>query len=156
LSKTLAVINMDALNVYGKTKDITITGLGMSDLEEIARQVAEEQRRVVRPDPFPEKGGYFRSDHFPFANEGVPALASDSGIEYVGKPADYGKQTLERFEAESYHQPSDVVRPDWDLSGAVQDLQYYWMVGYRVAQADQIPQWKPGSEFKAKRDSPLK
>jgi Zn-dependent M28 family amino/carboxypeptidase len=156
LSKTLAVINMDALNVYGKTRDITITGPGMSDLEDIARQVAAEQRRVARSDPFPEKGGYFRSDHFPFANEGVPALASDSGIEYVGKSADYGKQTLERFEAESYHQPSDVVRPDWDLSGAVQDLQYYWMVGYRVAQADQIPQWKPGSEFKAKRDTQFK
>jgi Zn-dependent M28 family amino/carboxypeptidase len=156
LSKTLAVINMDALNVHGKTKDITIIGPGMSDLEDIAGEVAAEQGRVVRSDPFPEKGSYFRSDHFPFAKAGVPALNSESGIEYVGKPADYGKQTLEGYRAENYHQPSDVVRPDWDLSGAVQDLQYYWMVGYRVAQADQIPQWKPGSEFKAKRDAQLK
>jgi Zn-dependent M28 family amino/carboxypeptidase len=156
LSKTIAVINMDALNVYGKTKDITISGLGMSDLDDVARQVAKEQGRIVRADPFPEKGSYFRSDHFPFAKEGVPALASDSGIEYVNKPADYGKQVLERFAAENYHQPSDAVSPDWDLSGAVQDLQYYWMVGYRVAQADQVPQWKPGSEFQSKRAAQFK
>jgi Zn-dependent M28 family amino/carboxypeptidase len=155
LSKLLAVINMDSMNVYGKTKDITITGLGMSDLDDIAERVAAEQGRVVRPDPFPEKGSYFRSDHFPFAKEGVPALDSGSGIEYVGKPVDFGTQTLEGYRAENYHQPSDVVRPDWDLSGAVQDLQYYWMVGYRVAQADRIPQWKPGAEFKAKRDAYL-
>ena len=155
LSKLLAVINMDSMNVYGKTKDITITGLGMSDLDDIAERVAAEQGRVVRPDPFPEKGSYFRSDHFPFAKEGVPALDSGSGIEYVGKPVDFGTQMLEGYRAENYHQPSDVVRPDWDLSGAVQDLQYYWMVGYRVAQADRIPQWKPGAEFKAKRDAYL-
>jgi Zn-dependent M28 family amino/carboxypeptidase len=156
LAKTIAVINMDGLNVHGKTKDITITGLGYSDLDDYARQVATEQGREIKPDPEPEKGFYYRSDHFPFAKQGVPALASGGGIDYVGKPADYGKKIHDEYTANDYHKPSDKVRPDWDLSGAVQDLQYYWMVGYRVAQADKYPEWKPGTEFKALREAQLK
>jgi Zn-dependent M28 family amino/carboxypeptidase len=156
LAKTLAVVNMDALNVYGKTKDLTITGPGNSDLDDYASQVAAEQERVVKPDPMPEKGSYYRSDHFPFARQGVPALASGGGIDYIGKPPEYGKQVRNNYTTNDYHKPSDVIKPDWDLSGAVQDLQYYWMVGYRVAQAEKYPEWKPGAEFKAKRDEQLK
>jgi Zn-dependent M28 family amino/carboxypeptidase len=156
LAKTLALVNMDALNVYGKTRDITITGLGNSDLDEYARQIAAEQGRVVKPDPMPEKGSYYRSDHFPFARHGVPALASGSGIDYIGKPTEYGRQVRNNYTTNDYHKPSDVVKPDWDLSGAVQDLQYYWMVGYRIAQAEKYPEWSPGSEFKTKRDEQLK
>ncbi len=147
LDKTIGVVNMDALNVYGKTKDITITGYGNSDLDDYATRIAAEQGRVVRPDPQPENGGFFRSDHFPFARKGVPALASGGGIDYVGRPAGWGKAKSDAFTANDYHKPSDSVRPDWDMSGAVQDLQYYWMLGYRLAQADKYPQWKPGVEF---------
>jgi Zn-dependent M28 family amino/carboxypeptidase len=156
LAKTLGVINMDALNVWGKTKDVTVIGLGNSELDDYAIQVAGEQGRVVRPDPTPEKGSYYRSDHFPFAKEGVPALASDGGMDYEGKSPGYGKEVQDRYTNNDYHKPSDVVRPDWDLSGAVQDLQYYWMVGYRVAQAEKFPEWRPGTEFKAKREAQLK
>jgi len=156
LTKTLAVVNMDALNVYGKTKDLTVTGLGNSDLDDYAGQVAAAQGREVKPDPMPEKGSYYRSDHFPFARQGVPALASGGGVDYIGKPAEYGREVREKYTVNDYHKPSDVVRPDWDMSGAVQDLQYYWMVGYRVAQAEKYPEWKPGAEFKAKRDAQLK
>jgi Zn-dependent M28 family amino/carboxypeptidase len=148
LAKTIAVVNMDALNVYGKTKDITITGYGNSELDDYAARIAAEQGRVVRPDPEPERGGFFRSDHFPFAKKGVPALASGGGIDYVGKPAGWGKDKSDAFTANDYHKPSDVVRPDWDMSGAAQDLQYYWMLGYRLAQADTFPQWKPGVAFR--------
>jgi Zn-dependent M28 family amino/carboxypeptidase len=155
LAKTLAVINMDGLNVYGKTRDLSVTGLGNSDLDDYAEQVAKEQGRVLEPDPMPEKGSYYRSDHFPFAQQGVPALASGSGIEYIGKPADYGRMKREMYTANDYHKPSDVIKPDWDMSGAVQDLQYYWMVGYRVAQADRYPEWKPGSEFRDRRMAQL-
>jgi Zn-dependent M28 family amino/carboxypeptidase len=155
LAKTLAVINMDGLNVYGKTKDLTVDGLGNSDLDDYAAEVAAEQGRVVKPDPMPEKGSYYRSDHFPFAKAGVPALASGSGIDYVGRPVDYGKTMRERYTVNDYHKPSDVVKADWDMAGAVQDLQYYWMVGYHVAQAAKYPEWKPGSEFKARRDAML-
>ena len=114
LKKTLAVVNMDALNVRGKTSDIRVTGLGNSDLDDYARQVAQEQGRMIRPDPTPEKGGFYRSDHFPFAQQGVPALASGGGVEYVGKPEGWGLKMQEEFTRNDYHKPSDNVRPDWD------------------------------------------
>ncbi len=130
---------MDGLNVLGKTKDLTVTGLGNSDLDDYAREVADGQGRVIKPDPTPENGGYYRSDHFPFAQQGVPALSSGGGVDYIGKPEGWGLKKQEEYIANDYHKPSDMVRPDWDLSGAVQDLQYYWLVGYRVAQARSIP-----------------
>lgn len=156
LAKTIGVINMDALNVNGKTKDITITGLGNSELDDYATKVAAEQGREIRPDPEPERGGFYRSDHFPFAQQGVPALASGGGIDFIGKPAGWGKEHSDAYTANDYHKPSDKVKPEWEMSGAVQDLQYYWMVGYRLAQAEKFPQWKSGTEFKAKRDAMLK
>jgi len=156
LEKTLAVINMDSLNVHGKTNDVVIVGLGNSELDDYARQVAADQGRVINPDPTPEKGSYYRSDHFPFAKRGVPALASRDGLDYAGQPADYGRKLTEEYTAKHYHKPSDIVRPDWDMNGAVQELQYYWMVGYRVAQADRYPEWRPGTEFKAIRDAQIK
>jgi Zn-dependent M28 family amino/carboxypeptidase len=156
LAKTLAVVNMDSLNVDGKTSDIAITGLGNSDLDDYATKVAAEQGRVIEGDPTPEKGGFYRSDHFPFAQQGVPALASGGGVKFVGKPDGWGVKIREEYTKNDYHKPSDKVGPAWDMSGAVQDLQYYWMVAYRVAQADAWPQWKPGTEFKAKRDEMLK
>ncbi len=156
LARTLAVINMDSLNVHGRTRDISITGFGYSELDDYATRVLAEQGRVAEPDPTPEKGSYFRSDHFPFAKQGVPALASGAGIDYIGKPPGYGRQIREEYTAKHYHKPSDIVRPDWDMSGAVEDLQFYWMIGYRVAQADRYPEWKPGTEFKAMREAQLR
>ncbi len=155
LAKTLGVINMDSLNVYGKTSDVVIVGLGNSDLDDFATQVAADQGRVIKPDPTPEKGTFYRSDHFPFAQQGVPALSSRDGIDYVGKPEGYGMQIIKEYISKHYHKPSDIVYPDWDMSGAVQQLQYYWMVGYRVAEADKYPEWKPGTEFKTKREACL-
>jgi len=155
LAKTLGVVNMDSLNVYGKTSDVVIVGLGNSDLDDVATQVAVDQGRVIKPDPMPEKGGFYRSDHFPFAKQGVPALSSRDGVDYVGKPEGYGLQIMEEYISKHYHKPSDIVRPDWDMTGAVQQLQYYWMVGYRIAEADKYPEWKPGSEFKTKREAHL-
>ncbi|HSK08126.1 MAG TPA: M28 family metallopeptidase [Vicinamibacterales bacterium] len=156
LSKTLAVINMDSLNVHGRTRDISITGHGNSDLDTYAEQVAATQGRVIKPDPAPERGGYYRSDHFPFAKQGVPALASSGGVEYIGKPEGWGLKMQQEYTANDYHKPSDTVRPDWDMSGAAEDLQYYWLVGYRVAQADTYPEWKPGTEFRALREKMLR
>ncbi len=156
LAKTVAEINMDSLNVRGKTKDVRVTGFGNSDLDDYAREVLAAQGRVIAGDPEPERGGFYRSDHFPFAKQGVPALDSGGGIDYIGKPPGWGKQVRDAYTLNHYHKPSDVIRPDWDMSGAVQDLQYYWMVGYKVAQADKYPQWKPGTEFKATREAQLK
>jgi Zn-dependent M28 family amino/carboxypeptidase len=156
LAKTVADINMDSWNVHGRTKDLTLVGFGASDLDDYARDAAGEQGRVVHGDAEPEKGFYYRSDHFNFAKEGVPALDPDAGVDYIGKPPEYGKQVRDAWTSTRYHTPKDVVMPDWDLSGAREDLVVLFAVGYRVAQADKIPEWKPGNEFRAKREAMLK
>ena len=156
LAKTVANINMDSWNLWGRTKDLTIVGLGASDLDDYVRDAAAEQGRVVQGDAEPEKGFYYRSDHFAFAKQGVPALNPEGGTEYIGKPADYGQKVRDEWTRNRYHKPGDIVLPDWDLTGAHEDLKVYFAVGYRVAQADKWPEWKPGNEFKAKRDAMLK
>jgi Zn-dependent M28 family amino/carboxypeptidase len=156
LAKTVAEINMDELNVNGRTKDLTLIGYGASDLDDYARAAAGEQGRTVHGDAEPEKGYYYRSDHFNFAKQGVPALNPDSGTEFVGKPAEYGQMVRDDWTEHKYHTPRDVVTPDWDLTGAAEDLKVLLAVGYRVAQAAKYPEWKPGNEFKATRDAMLK
>jgi Zn-dependent M28 family amino/carboxypeptidase len=153
LAKTLAVINLDVLNTRGRTKDVTLVGLGMSTLDDYLIQAAREQGRVVVPDPEPEKGFYYRSDHFEFAKQGVPALHMNEGVEDIGKPRGTGLEARRRYTTEDYHKPSDEVKPDWDLSGMVEDLKLLYTVGHRVANAKAFPTWKPGTEFKAKRDA---
>jgi len=156
LSKTLANINLDGANQWGRTKDLVVIGYGNTTLEDILAEEAAAQGRVLAPDPEPEKGFYYRSDHFEFAKKGVPALFVDAGTEYIGKPAGYGEQKRAEYTANDYHKPSDVVKPDWDLSGAVEDTQLLFMLGYRVANGDRYPEWKPGTEFKAIREEMLK
>jgi Zn-dependent M28 family amino/carboxypeptidase len=156
LAKTVADINMDSWNVHGRTRDLTLVGFGASDLDDYARDAAAEQGRVVHGDAEPEKGFYYRSDHFNFAKEGVPALDPDAGVDYIGKPPEYGKRVRDEWTEKRYHTPRDVVMPDWDLSGANEDLKVLLAVGYRVAQADKMPEWKPGNEFRAKRAAMLK
>jgi Zn-dependent M28 family amino/carboxypeptidase len=156
MAKTLADLNMDSWNVHGRTKDMTLTGFGASDLDDYAQTAAAEQGRIVHGDSEPEKGFYYRSDHFNFAKEGVPALDPNGGTDYIGKPADYGQKERDEWTANRYHTPKDVVMPEWDLTGTREDLKVLFAVGYRVAQADKYPDWKPGNEFKAKRDAMLK
>jgi Zn-dependent M28 family amino/carboxypeptidase len=156
LKNTLADINMDELNTWGRTKDLTIVGLGNSTLDDTVAAILREHGRIVRGDPEPEKGGFYRSDHFEFAKQGVPALNPEGGVDYIGKPAGYGQQKRDYFTANDYHKPSDVVKPDWDLSGAVEDLRILFEVGYRVSQSPAYPEWKSGTEFKAKRDQMMK
>jgi Zn-dependent M28 family amino/carboxypeptidase len=147
---------MDEVNQWGRTKDITVVGIGASDLDDYLRDAAAEQGRTLRPDPEPEKGFYYRSDHFNFAKQGVPALYPNPGVEFVGKPADYGARKRKEYVEHDYHAPSDEVKPDWDLTGAVDDAQLLLAVGYRVADAGKYPEWKPGNEFRAKREEMLK
>jgi Zn-dependent M28 family amino/carboxypeptidase len=155
LNKSLAVVNMDGLNIYGRTKDLTVVGLGASDLDDYAAEAAGAQGRALRADPKPENGGYFRSDHFPFAKQGVPAINAGGGDDYIGRPAGWGQQVSDAYTAQHYHKPSDEIRPDWDLSGALDDMQIYYAMGARAASTAVWPAWKPGSEFKAKRDRML-
>jgi Zn-dependent M28 family amino/carboxypeptidase len=156
LAKTVANINMDSWNVHGRTKDLTLVGFGASDLDDYARDAAAEQGRVVHGDAEPEKGFYYRSDHFNFAKQGVPALDPDGGVDYIGKPPEYARQVRDEWTEKRYHTPRDVVLPEWDLTGAREDLKVLFAVGYRVAQADRMPEWKAGNEFRAKREEMLK
>ena len=155
LTQTLANINMDGLNVHGRTKDIGVIGQGMSTLDNDLEAVAKEQGRVVKPDAEPEKGFYYRSDHFNFAKVGVPALDTDAGTDFIGRPAGWGMMMRNEYTKNHYHKPSDEVRPDWNLSGAVQDLELLFSVGYRVADASKFPTWSPDSEFRARRQKML-
>jgi Zn-dependent M28 family amino/carboxypeptidase len=156
LEKTVAVINMDGLNQWGPTRDYTVVGLGNSTLDDVLRKAAAEKKRALRPDPEPEKGFYYRSDHFSFAKVGVPALDPNDGIDFIGKPAGWGTQKRDEYTARDYHKPSDEIKPDWNLSGAAEDLRLLMTLGYRVANADKYPEWKPGNEFKARRDEMMK
>jgi Zn-dependent M28 family amino/carboxypeptidase len=155
LERTVAVINMDAPNVWGRTRDLVIIGLGNSTLDDYVRAVTAEQGRVAAPDPEPEKGYYYRSDHFNFAKKGVPALYPYAPVEYVDKPQGWGLERRQRYTAEDYHKPSDEVKHDWDLSGFAEDLRLLFSVGYRVADAERWPEWNLGTEFKATREAML-
>ena len=156
LNKTLANINMDDLNTWGRTKDIVVIGYGNSTLDDILATAAAKQSRVLAQDPEPEKGFFYRSDHFEFAKQGVPALDVDDGTQFIGKPAGYGEQRRNQYTEHDYHKVSDEIKPDWDLSGLAEDTQLLLMVGYLVAQGDEWPAWKEGTEFKAKREAMLR
>ena len=156
LSKTLANINMDVINLWGKTNDIVSVGLGNTTLDDLLTEAAKGQGRTIGGDPEPEKGSFYRSDHFEFAKQGVPALNAKAGIDYVGKPAGYGQAKRDEYTQKDYHKVTDELKPGWDLAGAEQDMQLLMEIGYHVAQGDRFPEWKPGTEFKAKREASLK
>jgi len=155
LDHTVADFNIDGVNQWGRTSDVTVVGKGSSTLEDVLDTVASAEHRTLSPDPEPEKGFYYRADHFEFAKKGVPALFLDSGIHYIGKPDSYSKTKRDEYTNHDYHNVTDEVKPDWDLSGAVDDLGLLFAAGVRVADADTWPTWKAGNEFKARRDSML-
>ena len=105
------------------------------------------------PDGQPEKGGFYRSDHFEFAKVGVPSFYTAAGVEIIGQPDDYGKKLRDEYTANDYHKPSDEIKPWWDLRGAAQDDDLLFRMGFQVAQGDTWPEWKPGCEFKSRRDA---
>jgi len=156
LEKTLADINIDGVNPWGKSHDLEDLTNGNSTLDDLLGQAAARQGRVMKANSEPEKGGFYRVDSFEFAKAGVPVLHLARGIEIIGKPPEYGKQKRDEFVAKHYHQVSDELDPKWDLSGAVQDVQLLFEVGYQVANGDKFPEWKSGVEFKAKRDAMMK
>jgi Zn-dependent M28 family amino/carboxypeptidase len=156
LTKTVAAINMDALNIWGKMKDITVIGYGSSELDEYVEQAAAEQGRRVRPDPSPERGSIFRSDHFSFAKQGVPVIYTSPGVDHIEHGEKWAREKIDKYIAENYHKPSDEYDPGWDLSGTVDDLRLLFRVGYRLSMESTFPNWHEGSEFKAIRDAYIK
>jgi Zn-dependent M28 family amino/carboxypeptidase len=132
-----------------------VVGLGKSTLDDWIRAIAEAQGRIVVPEAFPDKGAYYRSDHFSLARVGVPSVYLDVGTDVVGKPAGWGRRQQEAWEKAHYHQPSDDLSPDWDLAGAVEDAQLLFSLGVKVADAPTLPEWRPGDEFEAAREKAL-
>jgi len=150
-----ANINIDTVNIWGKTKDIVSIALGKSSLDAVIQELAAMQGRTVKPDAFPDKGFFYRSDQFNLARIGVPAAHLDTGVDFVGRPAGWGEKTINQWEATDYHQPSDEYRDWWDLSGAVEDVQLNFYLGLSVANADRMPSWNKGDEFEAVRKKAL-
>lgn len=151
-----ANVNIDGLNFLGRTRDVVALGQGKSSLDDYVVALARMQARTVVPDPFPDRGSYYRSDQFSFARVGIPGAYVKSGTDVIGKPAGWARQERERFENEDYHQPGDDLHEDWDYSGAIEDGQLYFYLGLKVANAPKKPAWKPGDEFEAVRKAALK
>jgi Zn-dependent M28 family amino/carboxypeptidase len=152
LAQTAGAINMDSMNVYGRTRDVEVIGRGASELEDYLADAADAQGRVLVDEDSPEKGFFYRSDHFNFAKHGVPVLYAESGIDLVAGGVEAGKAADEKYLATAYHKPADEYRADWDLSGAVEDLRLYFAIGRRLAAEESWPNWRPGNEFRAVRD----
>ena len=151
--KTVANLNMDMLNPFGKTKDLVLYGQGQSELEDLVKAEAEAAGRYIAPEENPEAGLYFRSDHFNFAKVGIPALFIGPGIDLEEGGKEAGKKKLDEFYANYYHKAADQVYPELNMEGAVEDIKLLFNLGKRLANSADWPQWKAGSEFKAVRDS---
>jgi Zn-dependent M28 family amino/carboxypeptidase len=153
MADTVAVVNLDALPVHGKARDMVVTGFGSSELEDILDPIAEKQGRSLREEAAPEAGYYFRSDHFNFAKAGVPALYAKGGELLVDGGAEAGRKKAEDYTANRYHKPGDAFDPNWDLTGVVQDLQALHGVGAALANGEAWPNWYEDSPFRAARDA---
>jgi len=156
LAKTVANINMDGMPAYGRSKDVEVIGAGKNDLEDILAKYAAAQGRVIKPEAFPERGGYFRSDQFSLAKVGVPALFAAGGLDLVNGGVERGKQLDEAYIANAYHKPKDEYSDAWDLSGAAEQSKLLFDVGADIANGAVWPAWKAGAEFKPIRDASLK
>jgi len=156
LGKTLADINIDGLGVWGRSRDVEDISFGNSDLDDLLAAAASRHGRMLIPYSEPEKGGFYRADEFEFSKIGLPSLYTRSGKDLIGKPTGFGQEKRKLYNDELYHQPIDEVNPAWDIAGGAEDLQLLFEVGYQVANGSKYPEWKSGTEFKAKRDSMLK
>ncbi|SDS22834.1 M28 family metallopeptidase [Opitutus sp. GAS368] len=156
LNRTLANINMDGANQFGPTSDMATVGFGASTIDDIGIAVAAAQGREMKPEAHPENGSYYRSDHFEFAKVGVPSYYPKNGRTYIGMPADFAEKQVQDYIANRYHKVTDEVQPDWTFEGAAQDTLFLLQVGWRIANGDTWPEWKPGNEFKARRDAMMK
>ncbi len=153
LANVVGGINMDALSVSGRTRDVIVIGQGSSELEEVLARAAAAQQRVVVPDDQPEKGAFYRSDHLNFAKQGVPVLYAKSGVDLLRGGAERGRMLSDDYRAHRYHKPGDEYDASWDLTGTLTDLALYHAVGLELANSSAFPNWYEGNEFRALRDA---
>jgi Zn-dependent M28 family amino/carboxypeptidase len=150
-----ANINYDGANIWGRTRDVTFVGFAKSSLGAIVEKFAAAQGRTVKPDQFPDKGSYYRSDQFNFAKIGVPAIYLGTGTEFVGRSEGWGKEQIDAWVATHYHQPSDELIDEWTFEGMVDDSLLGLMCAIEIAESDELPSWTPGDEFEAARQAAL-
>ncbi|MFQ3581393.1 M20/M25/M40 family metallo-hydrolase [Chloracidobacterium validum] len=151
LEKTAANINLDEVNVFGRTRDFVPLGAERSTLGKTIDALAKLEGLVMKPDPFPQNGSFFRSDHFCFAKAGVPCLSLNFGVEVEGKPEGWGKQRFDTYVRRDYHQPTDVIQDDWDFQGAAQHAQFALLIVATIADDPAMPDWLPGEAFQRKK-----
>jgi Zn-dependent M28 family amino/carboxypeptidase len=151
LAKTNADINLDSMNVLGMTTDITPLGADRSTLKKFIEEVAKENTLTIAPDSRPEQGSFYRSDHFPFAKAGVPAVSFEPGTKFVGHPDEWGQEQFAEYNKSHYHQPTDEYSANWDFSGLVQQARLAFWIGLRIADSDEVPEWNKGDEFERAR-----
>ncbi|MSR00304.1 MAG: M28 family peptidase [Gammaproteobacteria bacterium] len=156
LAQTVAALNMDSWHTGGPTRDVTVVGFGASNLESYLAKAASRQSRRLSQEPTPEKGMFFRSDHFNFAKAGVPALYLESGVEDLEHGKAWGKEQRAYYTANNYHKTSDEYRPGMDWRGAIQNIELLYSVGNSIANGHDFPNWLPSSEFRAARERSLK
>ncbi|HUP49565.1 MAG TPA: M28 family metallopeptidase [Thermoanaerobaculia bacterium] len=153
--KMAANLNFDGGNIWGRSTDIVQVGFGKSTLDDVVRHFAAQQGRLIKPEQFPDRGFYYRSDQFNFAKIGVPAIYLDTGVEFRDRPAGWGKQQIEAWEAKQYHQPSDEIDESWNFDGMIEDARLGFHAGLAIAQMPEMPGWNPGDEFEAARKKAL-
>jgi Zn-dependent M28 family amino/carboxypeptidase len=153
LANTVGVVNLDAMSMVGPTKDLTVMGLGNSEMDDILQPIASKQNRELKAENAPEKGLFFRSDHFSFAKAGVPALYAKGGIDNIEKGSEYGKAIVDDYTAEHYHKAADNFDANWDLRGVVQDLYALYEVGAVLGNSNAWPNYREGNAFKKARDA---
>jgi Zn-dependent M28 family amino/carboxypeptidase len=151
LAQTKANINLDSMNVLGQTTDITPLGADRSTLGKIVEEVAQENNLTISPDAQPEQGRFYRSDHFPFAKAGIPAVNFGSGTKFVGHSDKWVEEQIQDYRQNRYHQPSDEYSPNWNFSGMVQQARLAFWIGLRTANANEAPRWNKGDEFERAR-----
>jgi len=148
--KVTANINLDGMNVYGKTKDLVLIGYDRNSVSDVIEMVAEERGRVVKPDPHPDRGYFYRSDHFSLAKKGIPAIFPNPGTEFIDKPEGYSAM-VDSLQDANYHNVNDEINTHWDLSGMKEDVRLFFDAGYRISNADEMQTWRQGNEFKQTR-----
>ena len=147
IAKTAANVNLDSMNILGPTHDFVALGAERSTMKAIVDQIARERGLAISPDPRPEQGSFYRSDHFPFAKVGVPSISFKEGDEYIGHPKGWGEKKFREYNEAHYHQPSDEYSDDWDFRGMIQEADFAMTIGRRVADANTMPKFNPGDEF---------
>ena len=156
LGKLVAVVNYDGGNIWGRTRDVVQIGIGKSSVDGVVARIARWQGRVVRPDAFPDRGTLYRSDQFSFARVGVPPIYMKPGIDFIGRPPEWGREQIVDYEAHDYHQPSDELRPSWNFEGLVDDARFGFFAALEIAEAEDAPEWVAGDEFEAARKSAVR